>query len=251
MCSDNKCSQRKTKDGIRVEITKEKDNCRDKNRKTHLKIKVGNFTGDACCSTDKIHMIRYDDHCCSVSNTPFIVHKRDLTPKCCGREPENNLQYIQYGNGVSFWSKNSSAKAGIAFCRDNLSGSWTQSYNLNEDRIYFGNPLTEYNSQTKKQEPVCCQNVTNKEFAFDSKTHPNDRGCCSSRAQRFKEKADQKQECCVYTGRCYTENMPCCEGKCTRTAKDNESSKDAADDYWCVTGVNNTRMDRRTSKCKD
>lgn len=246
-CDNNKCKEIDNKSGFKVEITKEKENCLAAGKKYHLKVKVGDYVGDACCDTDKAHMIKYDDHCCSVSNTPFIVKKKELTPKCCGKQPEGVLQFSQYGNDHKFWVKKGTS--GIAFCRDNLSGSWERSANLNAEKFYFGNPLYDYNKSTKAQEPQCCQNVKDRTFAFDEGSHTNDKACCITRTVRFREKDEQRKGCCTYTGRCKTDNIPCCEGKCTDVRKDGGRNEDPVNDYACVVD-GGKRADRRTAKCK-
>ena len=138
------CTETKPPKDTTVSMELERDECADKSKRFHFKLTIKEkgqtFTGDACCDTNKIHMINYTDHCCSVSNAPFIESKSKsqerLNPPCCRPIPTAAGDYHsspdQYSNGPNFSGKvvRNDIDNYVHFCEDNYSGAYNITKNL-------------------------------------------------------------------------------------------------------------------------
>ena len=170
----NLCTERTPPTGYSVSVELKSDSCVDKSKRFHVKISVKkdadskeSYTGDACCDTNKIHMINYTEHCCSVSNTPILRFHPLLTPPCCARPKALENDFAQYLNGPVFGGepKTTLLKGPIRFCSDGLSGAYNVTKNLSRRRALISQPSA--NTQYKLN---CCKK-TNK-VAFLNKV------CC-------------------------------------------------------------------------
>ena len=233
-CSDSHvCTKIEPPGGTSVSVTLKRDNCTDQSKPYHIKISIKEkgrtFTGDGCCDTNKIHMIDYRDHCCSVSNSPIFITNRHnhLTPRCC------NGQYsgpqIQISNSPSFSGKQVLNYGGIThFCLDNYSGAYNVTKTLSQIPE-FRRPDID-NNQLK-----CCANSRKVKLGVSY--------CCENLTDRFKDVASQKKSCCVYDSSCH-EGYPCCSGVCSviRTYKEGDK------DYGCKKGKDQLLLSVETCK---
>ena len=87
------CTERSKLKSSSISLELQRDTCVDKKKRFHVKVtaktksksKSNTYTGDVCCDTNKIHMINYTEHCCSVSNAPFLIMRRSSSPPCCSQ----------------------------------------------------------------------------------------------------------------------------------------------------------------------
>jgi hypothetical protein len=228
-CINNTCTDESPNSEHVVSLSLEADSCLDQNKPYHVTVRVSEYSGDVCCNTDKIHMIKYDEHCCSTSNAPFLTDHPYLTPKCCGPQLAM-VQFQQYSNTPTVGHVIATRpKDGITFCRDNLSGAYNVSKDLSAKRMFYGNPLVVWKGHSEHLQ--CCKN-TSKKYAIHDVLHFYDRGCCEKLTDRFQEEEVQMQKCCVFSGKCHT-GFPCCSGQCIFIGDEKILSDDPSEDYAC------------------
>lgn len=129
-----RCNGRSAAKQITLQLSSHQS-CKDKSKPFHVittrKLNGKQFSGDTCCSTDKLHMIAYDKACCSTSYSPCFQTKESglaalAAPPCCGASKENDFCNARYQRGIG----NNPSEGeevhgrGFFFCSDNEAGAW-------------------------------------------------------------------------------------------------------------------------------
>ena len=208
------CTETQPPKTTSVSMELERDECSDKSKRFHIKITVKEkgqtFIGDGCCDTNKIHMINYTDHCCSVSNAPFLdtptKSQVRLTPPCCRPFRRAAGQSVnpssQKSNGPNYSGKpvQNDIDNIVRFCWDPDSGAYNVTKNLSR-RIKDNERMLPGVKDGKLER---CSNST--KFLMTAY-------CCNSLVDRFKDVESKKKACCVSNTFC-SEGYPCCSGVC-------------------------------------